>query len=236
MRISLAAKTMWGALWHPTVTSVQSRSNAVAVFALAVIVLTATQLVVSYCEASNSSITDQVRQSSIIEKLRDREHSAPTPDGAVPNENVFTVQLGTALITTVIGLAVAALAFALLFPFLTNQPANYFTASGAVSAAALVGVIRTLLYLAIHLATGSLQWGLHAGVFVDIVQQPFLFTWLSKIDPLLWWEYVVMAMVLSNSVGLHYRYGLVIGSLVYTVMIIGVGSLALFGFITLVTM
>ena len=236
MRVIVALKTLWGALRHPTVTSIQNSSVAVAIVAAAVILLSSAYTVTALLESSNPDIARQSMQSSVVEQLRLHDTQSNVENASTTAGRAFTAQLGVSLITTIVGLALVALLLMLLTPFLTDQPVSYVVAMAAVSSSALIEMARLALYLPLHLLTGSMQWGFHAGAFVSIVDHPFLFTWLAKIDPIVWWQYVVMAMVLSNSIGLHYRYGLVIGTIVYLVMVAGIGSLALLAFVAVMSM
>lgn len=232
MRIVFAIQTLWGALRYPTSTSIPNSGIAVSIFALSILLLTAVQTFTTSFEAQNRAIAAESEQSSIIELLRKQDTSTTAPIQTETPQRAFTAQLGVVLITTIIGFALAAGLFTLLTPFLTNQPVNYVVAVGACSATVLIELFRLLLYFLIHMATGSVQYGIHAGAFVSVVDHPFLFTWLTKIDPFVWWQYVVMGMVLSNSIGLHFRYGYVIGTIVYGVLLAAIGSLALFAFIS----
>lgn len=236
MRVFVALKTLWGALLHPTVTSIQNNSVAVAIVAAAVILLSSTYTVTALLESSNPDIAHQSKQSSVVEQLRLHDMQSSAGNVNTTAGRAFTAQLGVSLITTIVGLAIVALLLMLLTPFLTDQPVSYVVAMAAASSSVLIEMTRLLLYLPLHVLSGSMQWGLNAGAFVPIVDHPFLFTWLAKIDPFIWWQYVVMAMVLSNSIGLHYRYGLVIGTVVYLVMIAGIGSFALLAFIAVMSM
>lgn len=229
MLIAASLRTLWLGLRFPSTATVASGRAALSVFAAAIMIVAATQTTVSYIEAGNEQLSSEARTSEIVQQLRSKNSTNGGAEVTAP-PNSFTAQLGTVLITTVIGMALLAAVLMVLTRFLTNQPVTYPLALAAVSASQLIEVARLLLYLPLHLLGGSVRYGMHAGVFVSPEQHPFLFSWLVKIDPILWWQYVVMAISISVSANLHYKYGFVVGSVVYACMLATVGGIALVAF------
>ncbi|MFZ9870593.1 MAG: hypothetical protein ACO3E0_05510, partial [Candidatus Kapaibacteriota bacterium] len=117
----------------------------------------------------------------------------------------------------------------LLMRFLTNERVGYAMALGAVSATAGIEVVQTSLTTGLHLLTGSVRYGLHLGVVVSPAEHPYLFLWLQRLDVLTAWQYIAAAMVLSVWSGVHYRYGIVVGGLVFAVV------QAVFGLLSLIS-
>jgi hypothetical protein len=223
-----AIRAVWLGLVAPSRVDLADAPSSIAVFAMAVLVLTVANTASTYIETSNSQLrTEAVMGSPSVA-------NPPAQSGQIDlttPQRVFTANLGLALITTIVSLVLVALMLMFLHRFLTNQQSLFSTALAAVSATALIDLVRVLAYAVLHNSTGTMRWGLHAGVFVTPAQAPFLFAFLKRLDVVTWWQYVVMAMVLARNTGLHHRYGLVVGSVVFLAMLIAVGGFALVGWI-----
>lgn len=231
MRAASAFQTLWMALVAPSKAVLASSRDCVATMAAAVIVLVTVQTVVSYAEATSPQLASEAERSALVNQIRAGDSSQESVE-IVNSERSFTAQLGTVMITTIAGLGIAGLVLMLVGRFLTNEDISFTLAIGAVASSALIDVARLVLYLPLHLLGGSVRWGIHLGAFVSPEQHPFLFSWLAKVDPLLWWQYVVMAIVMSVNVKLHYRYGIVIGTVVYLLLLSAVGGFAFVGYLS----
>lgn len=136
----------------------------------------------------------------------------------------FTAILGGAIFTSAISTLVLAGLMMLVGRFLTDKPYRFGHAVIVTSAASSVVIIRVIIETALQLATHSVRWGPHAGMFVDPATSPHLFAGAQRADLFGLWEYLVIASGLVVTQGLHHRYGYVVGSVVWLLTIILFGG------------
>ncbi len=225
MPIADTLRMMWMALVLPTQARLQASASTLASFALAVFILTFANTATGLWESGRPNLTRQlaVAEMPVPKASGDVDLSLP--------QRAFTAHLGVTLVRVVVSLLfMSALAYALT-RFLTDQQFSFGIVLTAVSSTCLIDAIRIVVYAAAHVLTDSMRWGLHAGVFVDPSQHQFLFAWLHRIDLVTWWQYVVMAMVVCTSAGLHYRFGIVVGSVVFLITVILAGGFAFVGWL-----
>ena len=219
-----ALRALWQGLRDPRSIAAVSVPTAVAIFAAAVLVVTLADTAAVFAEASSVSLSKESVQLTTI--VPGSETGSSTT--AVPAK-AFTAAFGGALILTTVSYAAMAGLLWLLMRFLTNERVGYAMALGAVSATAGIEVVQTSLTTGLHLLTGSVRYGLHLGVVVSPAEHPYLFLWLQRLDVLTAWQYIAAAMVLSVWSGVHYRYGIVVGGLVFAVV------QAVFGLLSLIS-
>ncbi len=218
-------------LISPSRVVIGSTRTALSVFALSVVLIVTSSLVAAYIEpapvvmASRNAGNDAVSHTNAVGTDKDIEIDLSSP------QRVFTMRLGVSIVRVMISTVLIVGLLQGMLRFLTDIPFTFTIALGAVSATSLLEVLRTVTYAVVHWLTDSVRWGLHLGVVVDPAQQPILHAWLQHLDPLIWWQYVAMAIIACVQQQLHPRYGLVIGTAVFAVAIIIIGGIALVGWL-----
>ena len=228
MQTLTAFRALWWGIRDPRTIEQPIASTAVAIFAAAVMVLTLSATITVYIEHGNASLRAETEQLDVLGPQQMQEGAAVDTDTA---NRQFTAVLGGALIRSVVSVAALALVFFALTRFLTDVPVPYSRALAAVSATAGIEALRSLVSLVPHLLFESSRAGLHAGVFVAPLDHPFLFVWLQRVDLFNVWHYVAAAMALATWSNLHYRYGWIIGAVVFVVVQILMGGLTLVAWI-----
>lgn len=215
---------MWNALRSPEHIKDATTEVATAMFAVAVLLLSAASTLAALVEEGNPTL---VAQSQALT------YSAGTPTGAdqgvdlsLPQRQVTGV-LGGALLVTIVSIVTLAGVFWVLIRFMTDAPVTYAMALTAVSATALIGVVDIAVAVALHSATSTLRAGLHLGVVVDPVEHPAMFSWLQRLSLGSLWQYLVIGIGLCTWGGLHRRFGIVTGGIVWGVVALVMGGIAL---------
>ncbi|MBU3740841.1 MAG: hypothetical protein FGM24_00995 [Candidatus Kapabacteria bacterium] len=131
-----------------------------------------------------------------------------------------TAILGGAVFTTSMSIIVLAGLMMVVGRFLTDQPYRYGHAIIVTSGASAIVMLRVVVETSLQLATHSVRWGPHLGIVVDPSASPYVFAALQRVDVFTLWEYVVIAIGLVRTQGLHDRFGYVIGLVVWLLMII----------------
>lgn len=217
-----ALQALWQGLRDPRSVAAVSVTTAVAIFAAAVLVVTLVDTAMMFAETSSLALKTEAEALTIVVPGTESEAAVEmTP------VRRFTAAFGGALVLSTVSYAVLAGLLWLMMRFLTNERVGYAMALGAVSATAGIEVLQTLFATGLHLLTGSVRYGLHLGMAVSPADSPHLFLWLQRLDLFTAWHYVAAAMVVSTWSGLHYRYGIVVGGLVFVVVQVVFGVLSL---------
>ena len=226
MRVLAAIRAMWFGLVDPTRISETSREAAAAVFAVAVLLVSMTNTLCALWEQGDLSLATESRillQNSATSPVKTSQLDLSTP------QRQFTAALGGALIVTIVSTVVVAGLFMFLMRFMTDRPVTFTQCIIAASAASSVLIVDTLVGSGLHLWFGTARAGLHAGAFLRPIDAPMLFTWLQRISLLSLWQYLVIAIALVRWEGLHWRFGIVTGAVVWVI------TRLLFGLLTLVS-
>lgn len=228
MRITAAMRSIWFGLIDPKRIREISADAAAAVFAVAVLAVSITGTVCTLWEqghprlAAESAILSQQEPAS-AQKSAQIDLSTP--------QRQFTGALGGTLIITIVSYATLAGLFMILVRFLTNCTIPYSRAIIAVSSTALVAMLDSLVTTGLHAMFGTVQVGLHAGVFVRPTETPMLFTWLQLVSVESIWRYLAISVAIVTSENLHWRYGVVVGLIVWVVTRLIFGIMALVGWV-----
>jgi hypothetical protein len=110
---------------------------------------------------------------------------------------------------------------------MTDAPVTFGMALTTVSATALIGVVDVAVSVLLHSVTSTLRVGLHLGVLVDPVDHPAVFSWLQRLSLMSLWQYLAIGIGLSTWGGLHRRFGIVTGGIVWVVVGAVMGGIAL---------
>lgn len=228
MRITAAMRSIWFGLVDPRRIRQTPTEAAAAVFAVAVL---AVSLVGTLCTLWEQGSASLVRESAILSQ------QTPAATGAAEGidlslpQRQFTGALGGTLIITIVSYAALAGVFMILVRFLTDCAVSYSKAIIATSSLALVSMLDSFIATALHVVTGTIKIGVHAGVWLQPSESPMLFTWLQLISLESVWRYLAIAVALITWENLHWRYGIVVGLVVWGVTRAIFGLMALVGWI-----
>lgn len=224
MRVFTVARTMWNALRSPEQIKDATTEVATAMFAVAVLLLSAASTVAALVEEGNPAL---VAQSNALTYSAGKAPSGEAGvDLSLPQRQITGVLGGALLVTIVSSIALAGV-FWVLVRFMTDAPVTYGMALTTVSATALIGVIDISVAALLHSVTSTLRAGLHLGAFVDPVEHPAMFSWLQRCSIGSLWQYLVIGIGLSTWGGLHRRFGIVTGAIVWLVVGLVMGGIAL---------
>ncbi len=223
MRVFTVARAMWNALRSPEAIQEATTEVATAMFAVAVLVLSAASTIATLIEEGNPVL---VAQSRALTYSSGATPASPDLDLSLPQRQITGV-LGGALLVTIISSITLAGVFWVLVRFMTDAPVTYAMALTTVSATALIGVIDTAVSVIFHSTASTLRAGLHLGVFVDPVGHPAMFSWLQRLSVVSLWQYLVVGIGLCTWGGLHRRFGIVTGGIVWLIVGTVMGALAL---------
>ena len=228
MQTLTAFRALWQGIRDPRTIERPTASTAVAIFAAAVMVLTLASTITVYVEHSNPALRAETEQLDLLGPQQMGKGASVDTDTA---NRQFTAVLGGALIRSVVSMAAMALLFFALTRFLTNAAVPYSQAIAAVSATAGIEVLRSLISILPHVIFETSRAGVHLGVFLQPLEHPFLFAWLQRVDLFNVWHYLAAAMALVTWSDLHYRYGWVVGVVVFLVVQALMGGLTLVAWI-----
>ena len=228
MQTLTAFRALLQGIRDPRTVKRPTATTAVAIFAAAVMALTLASTITVYVEHSNAALRAETEQLDALGPQQLGEGASVDTDAA---NHQFTAVLGGALIRSVVTMAAMALMFFALTRFLTNAAVPYSRAIGAVSATAGIEVLRSLISILPHMLFETSRAGIHLGVFIPPLDHPYLFLWLQRVDLFNVWHYVAAAMVLVTWSDLHYRYGWIVGIVVFLVVQILMGGLTLVAWI-----
>ncbi len=228
MRSVLALRALWFAIVAPWRLKESTTGAAVATFALAVLLGAFVASGVQMWEHSDTALVNENRQFAVVTGTANAE---PQQQDVVPLDSAgrqFTALLGNNLLVLVLSLIISSGVYMLLARFLTSETYTFSMAMVCVSATTSIFIIGTVVTAAIHIASDSMRYGIHAGAAVDPLASPFLFLWLQRIDAFSFWQAMATGVGLTTWVGLDRRYGYVVGAVVWlTVLLVffGVSSI-----------
>lgn len=219
---------MWNALHSPEAIQQATTEVATAMFAVAVLVLSAASTTATLIEEGNPVLVAQSRALTYSSGYSSGGQTSESPelDLSLPQRQITGV-LGGALLVTIISSITLAGVFWVLVRFMTDAPVTYVMALTTVSATALIGVIDTAVSVILHSTASTLRAGPHLGVLVDPVGHPALFSWLQRLSVVSLWQYLVIGIGLCTWGGLHRRFGIVTGGVVWLIVGLVMGALAL---------
>ncbi|MBM4177895.1 MAG: hypothetical protein FJ211_00995 [Ignavibacteria bacterium] len=202
---------------------------AMAVFAIAVFLVAITTVWSVDLQQGNSQLAAESAR-LISSTTTQRVTEVPQVDLSLP-QRVFTQALGEALQKTIIPyVALAALAMT-LFRFTTNVKVRYLESLAAISATALIDVFGIIVATMVHLMLGTMRAGFHAGVFVDPQIHPMWFVWLQTFSVASLWQLMAACVGLASWNSLNWRYGIVVGAILWLVSRLILGGFSLMDWI-----
>ena len=216
MRFVNALKALWFGLTDPRRVEKVKPETAVAVFATAVLVLSLTMTAMTFIEATDPALT---AESEMLSKGGMLQFAEEETVDLSSGQRQFTAIFGGALISSVVSLVTLAGMFWIFVRFLTDQPLTYSMAIGGVASTVGIDVARALVNLPMHLLTHTNRVGAHLGVLVDPASDPFWFAWLQRVDLFSIWQYLAVGVILTSWSGLHHRFGIVVGTVVFLVVL-----------------
>jgi len=228
VRSVLALRALWFAIVAPWRLKESTTGAAVATFALAVLLGAFAAASTQMWEHSDAALNREGKQFAVVTGTSQvaNEGGAIVPLDSAGRQ--FTALLGNNLLVLVLSLLISTAVYMFLGRFLTNEKYTFQMALLCVSASTSIFIVGSVVASAIHLATHSMRFGVHAGAFVDPLQSPFLFLFLQRIDAFSIWQALATGVGLTTWVGLDRRYGYVVGAVVWlTVLLVffGVSSL-----------
>ena len=231
MRVTKALAALVHGVRAPSRIQEVTTEAAMAVFAIAV-------FLVAFANTW-SAITEQGNQALVAESAKllpaatmplPGGSSVPAVDLSLPQRQ-FTQILGGALQKTIVPYVVMALAAMIFLRFAANAQVGYLQCLAAISATALIDVIGIVISTLMHLGFETTRAGLHAGVFIDPISHPMWFLWLQSFSIATLWQFVASCIGLVTWSGLHWRYGVVVGGVVWIVTRLVLGGFALMAWI-----
>lgn len=230
MRIVHAWRVLWFALVAPTRIPKFTSEAVMATFAVAVLIVSLVSASAALYEESNPALN--VETASLIPQALTWESSVEGNDiDLSPSSRRFTASFGGALMVTIISSLALAGLFMFLTRFLTDAPVGFMLCLAGVSASGLIQVVDVASSTAIHSMFDTIQAGLNAGVFVSPTEKPLLFSWLQRFSIGSLWQYIVIAIAIVSWGGLHARFGIVVGAIVWILTRLLLGGFALVGWI-----
>lgn len=191
--------------------------RALTFFAVAVLSVTACKVWAAYLTADDPQL---VAEAALLAPSS----SEQTQVVLQQPKRLFTAMLGGAVFTTIVSTAVLAGLMMVIGRFLTDKLYLYRHAVIVTSGAASIAIIRIVLETSLQLLTHSARWGPHLGLVVDPAGTPYLFAALQRVDLVGLWEYLVVAIGLVGTQGLHRRFGYIIGLLVWLASVVMLGG------------
>ncbi|MEY3386625.1 MAG: hypothetical protein RIR53_1436 [Bacteroidota bacterium] len=228
MRITAAILSIWYGLIDPKRVKQVPTDAAAAVFAVAVLAIALAGTFCSLWEQGNPGL---VAESAVLSQQTVPSAVGVTGLDLSTPQRQFTGALGGTLIVTIVSVATLAGLFMIMVRFLTDVAPTYSRSIIAASSVALITIIDNGVATALHLLSGTVRTGLHAGVFIQPTESPMLFTWLQLISLESIWRYLAIAVALVTWENLHWRYGLVVGFIVWVVSRLAFGIMALVGWV-----
>ncbi len=211
MRVVSAFRALWFGAATPYRVPETPLTALLAVFAVAVLTMSLADAAAAIVEWRNETL---LSQSMLLGPQSGSADSALVRD--LPQRE-FTAALGGSLMENIIASLVMSGFLLVLVRFMTNAAVTFPMALVCVSATALIQVADVGVSSAIHVFTGSIQYGLHAGSFVNPALSPAWFTALQKTSVFSLWQYLSATSALAVWGGLHWRYGLITGAVAWVV-------------------
>ncbi len=191
--------------------------RALTFFAVAVLSVTACKVCAAYLTAEDPQL---VAESALLAPSS----SEQTQVDLQQPKRLFTAVLGGAVFTTIVSTAVLAGLMMVIGRFLTDRFYLFRHAIIVTSGAASIAIIRIVLETSLQLVTHSARWGPHLGLVIDPTGTPYLFAALQRVDLLGLWEYLVVAVGLVGTQGLHRRYGYIVGLVAWLASVVLLGG------------
>lgn len=224
MRITKAILAILHGVYAPSRIREVTKDAAMAVFAIAVVVISLTSTLVALDEQNDPILSAEA--ASLLPTAAKEQNPTKVVDLSAPKRQ-FTVALGGALQKTIIPDVAAAFMFMIIGRFLTNGNIGYLQSLAAFSATALIEVLGILVSYLFHRAFHTIHFGLHAGVFIDIHTHPLWFVWLQNLDVFSLWQFLAAGIGIVVWNDLHWKYGIVVGGTVWFVSRLVLGSFSL---------
>lgn len=224
MRIISASKALWHFLVAPWRVQEATPQTAMASFAIAVLLIAMTSTWCAMLENGDVSLAVESRiltQNAAVAPVKDAQLDLSSP------QRQFTGALGGALMVTIVSIAALAGLFLIMTRFMTDAPVTYSMAMVSVASSALLQCADLALTTTSHLTFHTARAGLHAGIFISPLEAPVLFTWLQRISLVSVWQYIAIAIALTTWGGLHRRFGVVVGLVVWIITMLVFGALTL---------
>lgn len=228
MRITAAILSIWYGLVDPKRVKQVSTDAATAVFAVAVL---ATALTGTFCSLWEQGHPSLVADSAVLSQQAMQTAPGSAEIDLSTPQRQFTGALGGTLIITIVSIAALAGLFMIMVRFLTNAGPTFSRAIIAVSSAALIVIVDTIVTSTLHVSLGTVRFGLHAGMFIQPTESPMLFTWLQLLSVGSIWRFIAIAVALVTWENLHWRYGIVVGLVVWTISRLAFGIMTLVGWV-----
>ena len=214
MRVTAAGRALYDGVFHPANVKRATVDAAVSIFSVIVLLLTAADTAATFIESSDPSL---VRESAALIHAERLLSNEGTVDISTPSRQ-FTAVMGGALVKSIVSILMLSAIGLGAARFLTSGIYGAAVALACVSAASAIELLRSVVETSMHMIFHTIRAGLHAGVFVDPSLHPFLFSWLQRIDLFGIWFYLAFAVAMVSWEGLHFKYGLVIGGVVFVVV------------------
>lgn len=224
MRIISASKALWHFLFAPWRVQEATPQTAMASFAIAVLLIAITSTWCAMLENGDVSLAVESRI------LTNNAAAAPVKEAQLDlssPQRQFTGALGGALMVTIISMAALSGLFLVMTRFMTNAPVTYSMAMVSVASSALLQCADLALATTGHLVFHTSRAGLHAGLFISPLDAPAMFTWLQRISVISVWQYIAIAVALTTWGGLHRRFGIIVGLVVWVITMLIFGALTL---------
>lgn len=226
MRVVKALKALIDGVIAPQRIQNVTIEAAMAVFAMAVFLVAMAN--------TWSAITEQANPALVAESARLLPSAEATKDAAIDlslPQRQFTQVLGGALQKTIVPYVAMALVAMFVLRFSANAQIGFLQTLAAVSATALIDVLGIVVSTLLHLGFETTRSGLHAGVFLDPVSHPMWFLWLQSFSLFTLWQIMAACVGLITWAGLHWRYGIVTGGIVWLVTRLVLGGFALMAWV-----
>ena len=229
MRVTKALAALVHGVRAPSRIQEVTTEAAMAVFAIAVFLVAFANTWSAIIEQGNPALVAESARLLPTATLPGGS-SVPNVDLSLPQRQ-FTQVLGGALQKTIVPYVVMALAAMIFLRFAANAQVGFLQCLAAVSATALIDVLGIVVSTGMHLGFETTRAGLHAGVFLDPIRHPMWFLWLQSFSVATLWQFLAACIGLVTWTGLHWRYGVVIGGVVWITTRVILGGFALLAWI-----
>ncbi|NQW30150.1 MAG: hypothetical protein HQ472_06535 [Ignavibacteria bacterium] len=196
--------------------------SAMAIFAIAVLVLTIGSAASYMAESNNAQLkTETELMKSALNVDKNSTKSVP-----IAENNDVTLAVGNSLFIWAGGLLVLSLLFLVLGRFMLDLTVNFKMTLASVGSTAIILLSKELFNSILHVSFGTIQYGAHLGAFWDPVQSPILFSWLQRIDIFSLWAFLNCGAALVGWGGLHKKFGYAIGFTAWVITVCAFGVIS----------
>lgn len=210
-QIVKALRALRDAIVRPERSCGDTNLRAVAVFAVAVLGVAIVNTIAAGVLQDQPELVAQM-------KLW---HPTGQNELEMPAEHqLFTARFGGALMSAIVSTLGLSGLLLVLVRFMTDVRVGFRDCVKAVSAAAGINIIGTVVSTVLQLTFQSVQAGPHLGWLVSLESSTYLAAWLQRVNGVGLWEYVAAAVGLVVSQGLHARFGYVVGATAWVVSLI----------------